>query len=76
MGSGTILREVIAASEILKEDWKVASDIWSVPGVKQLHQDGMECDRHNLINPSSPKTPYLTKVLQGFEDLLCSPLIT
>ncbi len=67
MGSGTILREVIAASDLLKEDWKVASDIWSVPGVKQLHQDGMECDRHNLINPASPKIPYLTRVLQGFE---------
>ena len=67
MGSGTIFREVIAAADLLKKDWKVEADIWSVPGVNQLNRDGMECDRANLINPDSDKTPYLTEVLKGYE---------
>jgi len=68
MGSGTIFREVIAAAEILKKDWKIEADIWSVPGVNQLHRDGMECERDNLIHPENePKKPYLTSVLEGHE---------
>ncbi|MDF1568189.1 MAG: pyruvate dehydrogenase (acetyl-transferring), homodimeric type [Spirochaetaceae bacterium] len=68
MGSGTIFREVIAAAEILKKDWKVEADVWSVPGVNQLHRDGMECERDNLIHPENePKKPYLTSVLEGYE---------
>ncbi|RKX87547.1 MAG: pyruvate dehydrogenase (acetyl-transferring), homodimeric type, partial [Spirochaetes bacterium] len=46
----------------------VEADIWSVPGVNQLHRDGMNCERENLMNPESPGTePYLTKVLKGHE---------
>ncbi len=68
MGSGTIFREVIAAADMLKKDWNVEADIWSVPGVNQLHRDGMNCERENLMNPESPGTePYLTKVLKGHE---------
>ena len=67
MGSGTIFREVIAAASLLKKDWKVESDLWSVPGVNQLHWDGIDCERHNLMNPDSPRTPYLTAVLDGFK---------
>ncbi len=65
MGSGTIFREVIAAAELLKKDWKVESDLWSVPGVNQLHQDGMECERHNLVNPDSHWVPHLTSAMKG-----------
>ncbi len=65
MGSGTIFREVIAAAELLKKDWKVESDLWSVPGVNQLHRDGMECERNNLLNPDSRRVPYLTSVMKG-----------
>ena len=50
MGSGTIFREVIEAAEILKDDWKVESEIWSVPGVNQLHREAMECERANLLD--------------------------
>ena len=68
MGSGTIFREVIAAAELLKKDWKVEADIWSVPGVNQLHRDGMECERYNLINPDKEaKIPYVLSVMKGHD---------
>ena len=41
-GSGTILREVMAAADLLKNDFGVAADIWSVTSFNQLRRDGME----------------------------------
>lgn len=67
MGSGAIFREVLAAAELLKADWKVEADVWSVPGVNQLHWNGIECERHNLMNPDAPKMPYLTEALKGHD---------
>ncbi len=55
MGSGTILREVIAASAILKDDFNIDSDIWSLPGINQLHRDGIDAERWNRDNPSKEK---------------------
>ena len=54
MGSGTIFREVIQAAGILKDDWKVESEIWSVPGVNQLQREAAECERANLLRTSAP----------------------
>ena len=51
MGSGTILREVIAAADLLRNDFGIASDIWSVTSFNELRRDGMEAARHNLLNP-------------------------
>ena len=53
MGSGTIFREVIQAAGILKDDWKVESEIWSVPGVNQLQREAAECERANLLRTSA-----------------------
>ena len=53
MGSGTIFREVIQAAGILKDDWKVESEIWSVPGVNQLQREAAECERANLLRKSA-----------------------
>ena len=47
MGSGTILREVIAAAELLGKDFGVASDIWSVTSFTELRRDGIDCERWN-----------------------------
>ena len=67
MGSGTILREVIAASDLLKKDFGIESDIWSVPGINQLHREGIEAERWNMTHPGEKKkVPYLTKVLKGY----------
>ena len=53
MGSGTILREVMAAADLLKADFGIAADIWSVTSFNQLRRDGMEAERHNLLNPTA-----------------------
>jgi len=60
MGSGTILREVIAASEILSKDYNIDADIWSVTSFNELRRDGMETERLNLLNPNEkPKKSYV-----------------
>jgi len=65
MGSGTILREVIAASEILSKDYSVDADIWSVTSFNELRRDGMETERLNLLNPNEkPKKSYVQKCLE------------
>jgi pyruvate dehydrogenase E1 component len=64
LGSGTILREVIAAAELLKEDWGVAADIWSCPSFTELRRDGIEAERYNLLHPEAePKRPWVAHCL-------------
>jgi pyruvate dehydrogenase E1 component len=66
MGSGTILREVIAAAELLKSDFKVASDIWSVTSFNELRREGMSLERHNLLHPTTPRRKsYVETCLEG-----------
>ncbi|UEM24298.1 pyruvate dehydrogenase (acetyl-transferring), homodimeric type (plasmid) [Skermanella mucosa] len=52
LGSGTILREVIAAADLLANDWGVASDIWSVPSFTELRRDAIDVERWNLLHPT------------------------
>ncbi len=54
LGSGAILREVIAAADLLRNDWGVEADIWSCPSFTQLARDGNECARWNLLHPAKP----------------------
>ncbi len=66
LGSGTILREVEAAAEMLKNDWKVESDVWSVTSFNELRRDGLDCDRENLLNPTkTAKKAFVTECLEG-----------
>lgn len=67
MGSGSIFQEVLAAADLLREDWKVESDIWSVPGINQLHREGISCERHNLRHGDKPRKPYVTSLMEGHE---------
>ncbi|NOT82105.1 MAG: pyruvate dehydrogenase (acetyl-transferring), homodimeric type, partial [Gallionella sp.] len=53
MGSGTILREVIAAAELLEKDFGVASDIWSVTSFTELRREGLDCERWNMLHPEA-----------------------
>ena len=64
-GSGTILREVIAAADLLKNDWKVTSDIWSVTSFNELRRDGMSCDRYNMLHPGEKRKSYVETCLEG-----------
>ena len=50
LGSGTILREMMSAAEILQNDYQVDSEIWSVTSFNELRKDGMEVERYNLLN--------------------------
>ncbi|HEY4755046.1 MAG TPA: pyruvate dehydrogenase (acetyl-transferring), homodimeric type, partial [Ignavibacteriaceae bacterium] len=63
-GSGTILNEVLKAAAILEEEYKVASDVWSVTSYKELRKDALEVERWNLLHPNGPqKITYISKML-------------
>ena len=64
-GSGTILREVIEAAELLKKDWKISADVWSITSYNELAREAVDCERWNMLNPSKkPRVPYITKQLE------------
>ncbi|MFC3716497.1 pyruvate dehydrogenase (acetyl-transferring), homodimeric type [Luteimonas soli] len=66
MGSGTILREVIAAAELLDKDFGVTADIWSCPSFNELARDGQDAERHNRLHPEAkPRKAYVTQQLEG-----------
>lgn len=66
MGSGTILREVIAAASLLKADFGIEADIWSATSFNELRRDGVNVARHNMRHPmDTPQLPYVTQCLQG-----------
>ena len=66
LGSGTILNEVIAAADLLQDDWGVLSDVWSVTSFSQLRRDGIETERWNMLHPGeSPQTPFVADQLAG-----------
>jgi pyruvate dehydrogenase E1 component len=66
LGSGTILREVEAAAELLREDFGVESDVWSVPSFTEVAREGMETDRWNLLHPGEERrAPYAEAVMAG-----------
>jgi pyruvate dehydrogenase E1 component len=68
MGSGSIFQEILGAAEILKKEWDVDSDIWSIPGINGLHREGVECERFNMNNPDKkPRIPYVTQSLKNHE---------
>ncbi len=60
LGSGTILREVEAAAELLASDWGVAADVFSCPSFTELARDGQDVDRWNLLHPGeTPRTSWV-----------------
>ncbi len=66
MGSGAILREVIAAAELLRQDFNVDSDIWSATSFNELKREGQEVDRWNLLHPEAePRTSYVRTCLSA-----------
>jgi len=66
MGSGAILREVMAAAELLEKDFKVNADVWSVTSFNELAREGQDCDRYNMLHPDAPpKQSYVTRCLQN-----------
>ena len=68
LGSGTILREIIKAAEVLSKDYGIDCKVWSVTSFNELKKDGMEVERKNLLNPSDkPNKSYVETCLHRQE---------
>jgi pyruvate dehydrogenase E1 component len=64
LGSGTILRESLAAQELLEKDWGVLASVWSCPSFNELARDGQAAERHNLLHPTdAPQVPFVAQQL-------------
>ncbi|MDP1967590.1 MAG: pyruvate dehydrogenase (acetyl-transferring), homodimeric type, partial [Burkholderiaceae bacterium] len=65
LGSGSILRESIAAQALLQADWGVAADVWSCPSFNELAREGQDCERHNLLHPTAaPRVSFVASQLE------------
>jgi len=68
LGSGAILREVIAAAEILERDYSVSSTVWSTTSFTELQRDGVDAARFNRLNPEQEqKIPWVAQCLEGHD---------
>jgi len=67
LGSGTILREVIAAAELLEKEFGVTADIWSCTSFSELRRDGLDADRWNRLHPEAkkPRVPFVRQLMDG-----------
>ncbi len=66
MGSGSILREVLAGADLLAADYGVAADVWSAPSFTELRRDGLAAQRWNMLHPAQPRRPsYVETCLAG-----------
>ncbi len=66
MGSGSILREVEKAAQMLNDDWGVSSNIWSVTSFNEITREAQAIDRDNRLDTTGePKIPYITQCLEG-----------
>jgi pyruvate dehydrogenase E1 component len=66
LGSGAILREVLAGAELLRADFGVDTEVWSVTSFSQLQRDGIEVERENRLHPSrTPRRAYVQECLGG-----------
>jgi pyruvate dehydrogenase E1 component len=63
LGSGPILREVIAAAELLRNDWNVAAGVWSVTSFTELRRDGMRAERERRFGGKAQA--WVEKCLEG-----------
>ncbi|GMW08041.1 MAG: pyruvate dehydrogenase (acetyl-transferring), homodimeric type [Gammaproteobacteria bacterium] len=64
LGSGTILREVLGAAEILERDFRIPADVWSVTSFSELRREGLDCERWNMLHPlSKPRHSYVQRTL-------------
>ena len=66
LGSGTILREVMAAAELLAADWQVDADVWSVTSFSELRRDGLDTERWNRLHPEGERRrAWVEQCLEG-----------
>lgn len=66
LGSGAILREVIAAADLLRDDWNINANIWAAPGINELTREGQDVARWNLLHPEqAPRFSYVETCLNA-----------
>ncbi|HEY2268520.1 MAG TPA: pyruvate dehydrogenase (acetyl-transferring), homodimeric type, partial [Streptosporangiaceae bacterium] len=64
LGSGTILREVLAGADLLAQDYGISSDVWSATSFTELRRDGLAAERHNMLHPGvEPRRSYVEECL-------------
>ncbi len=68
LGSGTILRECIAAAQLLERDYGVPADVFSVTSFSELRREAIECERWAILHPQEPpRVPYVRSCLEKCE---------
>ena len=68
LGSGAILREVIAAAGLLQQDFEIPADVWSVTSFNELRREGLNVERWNMLHPQeTPRVSYVEQALTGRE---------
>ncbi|MBI5927312.1 MAG: pyruvate dehydrogenase (acetyl-transferring), homodimeric type [Aquabacterium sp.] len=66
LGAGSILRESMAAKDLLEAEWGVGANVWSCPSFNQLAREGQDAERHNLLHPTGQqRVPFVTAQLGG-----------
>ena len=74
MGSGVILREVIKAAKILREEYQIHANVWSVTSFNELARDGMACEEYNRLHPlaEEAKEPWVSQQLRDKDGIVVS----
>ena len=67
LASGISMRHALHAQQLLRDDWGVVADVWSVTSWNELRRDAVACEEHTLLHPDEPRTPYVTSALRGAE---------
>ena len=67
LASGVGVNWALKAAKLLDEEWGISANVWSVTSWNELRRDGLETDRHNLLNPNDQRTAYITEKLRGCE---------
>ncbi|MFO0196393.1 MAG: pyruvate dehydrogenase (acetyl-transferring), homodimeric type, partial [Clavibacter sp.] len=67
LASGVALNWALKAQGLLASDWKISANVFSVTSLNELRRDGLEVDRHNLLNPLNKKSAYLTTKLKNYK---------
>ena len=68
LGSGSILREIIKAAEVLSDEYGIDCDVWSVTSFNELKKNGMEVERKNLLNPGEKAKKSYVETCLGSQD--------
>jgi pyruvate dehydrogenase E1 component len=65
LGSGTILRESLAAQELLEKEWGISANVWSCPSFNELTREGQDAERYNLLHPTEqPRVSFVAQQLE------------